>query len=41
MGIFPKFFKASQGFKKNIICHAMQCNLCMVYFGRFFICTTN
>jgi hypothetical protein len=25
-GFFPKFFWAPQGFYKNIICHAMQCN---------------
>jgi hypothetical protein len=40
-GIFPKFFYAPQGFHKNIICHAKQCILCKIIFGRFLICTTN
>ena len=36
MGIFSKFFQAPQGFQKNIICHAMQCILYMIYFWKGF-----
>jgi hypothetical protein len=40
-GFFLNSSRLLKDFRKNIICHAMQCIICNIIFGRFFICMAN